>query len=53
MIIRKRVDSMKLDRKNYIVLCGEFALEEAVDLSQGRQRHKLNLVVNKASLGTK
>jgi hypothetical protein len=36
MALMKREDTGTLKRENKIVLCGEVALEEAVDLSQER-----------------
>jgi hypothetical protein len=38
MILRKRVDTANLKRKHYIALCGEFTLEEAMELSQSDHR---------------
>jgi hypothetical protein len=33
MTLRKREDTGNLKRKRWIALCGEFALEEAMELS--------------------
>ena len=38
MILTKRVDNVNLKRKHQLALCGEFALEEAMELSQDRLR---------------
>ena len=39
--VRKREDTVDRKRKHCIALCGEFALDEAMDQSQGRQQDEL------------
>jgi len=40
MIFRKREDPVNLKRKYHIQICGEFLLEEAMELAQGRLRNE-------------
>jgi hypothetical protein len=46
MIVRKREDPGKCNRKHQIVLCGELAIEEALNLSQDRTK-LMNPITNR------